>query len=125
MTEENAARRIASRRVLPMASCLYAAVWLFCGSPAFAQGASQGLLSPPIQDSAAVAGPASPVVTLGRPSPSRPPVFTRYRSRWISYGAGGAPSYPWGYFGAQPRPYHVEHAGYYGDRLQSSLRRGD
>lgn len=123
MTGTNVRRWIHRERLLWMACCVVSAIWLARGPAALAEGPRR-LLTPSIQRSAGVAAPAGPVAALGAPSPW-PSISARHRGRWTGYGAGGVPTYPWGYFGAQPQPYHVEHSGYYGNPPQWSVRRGD
>jgi hypothetical protein len=52
---------------------------------------------------------------------------TRGGAVWVNQSLtnGACPSaYPYGYFGAQTRPYSVSHKNYYNDFIQWSFRRG-
>jgi hypothetical protein len=46
------------------------------------------------------------------------------QSHSLPPGEAGLPAYPYGYFGAQYRPYTVSHTNYYHDFSQLSFRRG-
>ena len=67
---------------------------------------------------------------LGNPQPMTVAPPTRHvypehnvNGPWYGYGFG-VPTYPWGYFGAKPRPAVISHHGYHGEFTQWGYRQG-
>lgn len=125
MSVEKAVCRATWPCLLPIACWLGAASGLVWLAPVFAQEAPRRLLAPPIQYSPGLAAPAEPIAAFGAHTTCWPLATTWHRGQRIGYATGGVPTYPWGYFGAQSRPYHVQHLGYYGNQRQWSFRRAD
>jgi hypothetical protein len=62
---------------------------------------------------------------VGNPKLIPPKKETPFRAaRYSSEQSTGPHAYPYGYFGAQTRPYATKHSGYYNDFSQTSYGRG-